>query len=117
MRLGRRAQPAVHLQTAARLASLRVRLTVLVLVLNLVGLVGMGAVALVIDSQQRDKVVSTELQRTASTAVALLSYDSGSLRLDNLFADPAAQGPTAVYVFEARRTDVSLVLPTRPASR
>jgi len=109
VRLGRRAQPAVHLQTAARLASLRVRLTVLVLVLNLVGLVGMGAVALVIDSQQREKVVSAELLRTASTAVALLSYDSGSLRLDNLFADPAAQGPTAVYVFEARRTDVSLV--------
>jgi len=110
--VGRQAQPAVHLQTAARLASLRVRLTVLLLVLNVVGLVGMGAVALVVDSQQRDQVVSAELQRTASTAVALLSYDSGSLRLDNLFADtPTAQGATAVYVFEAQRS------PIRQASR
>ncbi len=105
----RRAAPQVHLQTAARLRSLRNRLTVLLLALNVIGLAGMGTVALVVDAHQRDEVVAAELRRTASTAVALLYYDSGALRLDNLFADPAAQGPTAVYVYEAGRTEVALV--------
>jgi signal transduction histidine kinase len=109
MRPGRRAQPPTHLQTATRLGALRVRLTLLLLVLNVVGLAGMGAVALVVDGQQRDQVAAAQLRQTASTAVALLSYDSGALHLDNLFTDPTAQGPTAVFVFEAARTDVSLV--------
>ena len=99
----------VHLQTARRLAALRVRLTILLLVLNVAGLAGMGAVALAVDANQRDEMVAAELRRTASTAVALLSYESGSLRVDNLFTDPAAQGPTAVFVYEAVRTDVELV--------
>jgi len=117
----RRGQPQVHLQTAARLRALRNRLTVLLLALNVIGLAGMGAVALVVDARQRDEVVAAELRRTASTAVALLSYDSGALRLDNLFADPTAQGATAVYVYEAGRTGVNLVfahpagLPVMPA--
>ena len=98
-----------HLQTARRLTSLRIRLTVLLLVLNVAGLAGMGAVALAVDSNQRDELVSAELRRTASTAVALLSYESGSLRVDNLFTDPTAQGATAVYVYEAARTGVELV--------
>jgi two-component system OmpR family sensor kinase len=107
----RRADPphGVHLQTAGRLGALRVRLTVLLLVLNVAGLAGMGAVALAVDANQRQELVSAELRRTASTAVALLTYDSGSLRVDNLFTDPTAQGPTAVYVYEAARTDVDLV--------
>jgi two-component system OmpR family sensor kinase len=98
-----------HLQTARRLGGLRVRLTVLLLVLNVAGLAGMGGVALAVDANQHGELVAAELRRTASTAVALLTYDSGSLRLDNLFTDPTAQGPTAVYVYEAARTDVDLV--------
>jgi two-component system OmpR family sensor kinase len=105
----RHGQPPAHLQTAARLGALRLRLTVLLLVLNVVGLAGMGAVALVVDGQQRGQVTTADLRRTASTAVALLSYDSGALDLGNLFTDPTAQGPTAVFVYEALRTDVSLV--------
>ncbi|GAA5179149.1 hypothetical protein GCM10023322_08280 [Rugosimonospora acidiphila] len=104
----RRRRP-IPLQTAARLAALRVWLTVLLLVLNVAGLAGMGAVALVIDGQQRAQVEAAELQRTASTAVALLSYDSAALHLDNLFTDPAAQGSTGVFVYEGMRTDVTLV--------
>jgi two-component system, OmpR family, sensor kinase len=82
---------------------------VLLLVLNVAGLAGMGAVALVIDGRQRAQVETAEMQRTASTAVALLSYDSGVLHLDNLFTDPAAQGSTGVFVYEGMRTDVTLV--------
>lgn len=99
----------IPLQTAARLATLRLWLTLLLLVLNVAGLAGMGAVALVIDAQQRAQVEFAELQRTASTAVALLSYESGALHLDNLFTDPAAQGSTGVFVFEGMRTDLTLV--------
>jgi two-component system, OmpR family, sensor kinase len=98
-----------RLQTADRLRVLRVRLTVLLLAINIVGLAGMGAVALTVDSSQRDEVVASELRRTAGTAVALLQYDSGSLRLGNLFDNPVAQGSTAVYVFEADRHDLALV--------
>jgi two-component system, OmpR family, sensor kinase len=105
----RTAGPQVHLQTADRLSALRFRLTALLLVLNVVGLVGMGAVALFVDQQQRSQVVTAELRRTASTAVALLNYDSGSLHLTNLFSDPTAQGPTAVFVYEGGRTDIDLV--------
>ncbi|WP_412543629.1 HAMP domain-containing sensor histidine kinase [Longispora sp. K20-0274] len=112
----RAARPQVHLQTAGRLVALRVRLTVLLLVLNVAGLAGMGAVALVVDSEQRSEVATAELRRVAGTAVALLSYDSGALRLDSLFTDPTAQGPTAVYVFEASRTDVNLVF-AHPSGR
>ena len=101
-------QPA-HLRTAAGLRALRVRLTVLLLVLNVAGLAGMGAVALVVDGRQRDEVTTAELRRTAGTAVALLDYDAGSLSLDKLFNDPAAQGSTGVYVYEGGRTDVALV--------
>ena len=107
--IGRRASSPQVLQTAGRLRGLRIRLTVLLLVLNVVGLAGMGTVALVVDQQQRDQLVSADLARTASTAAALLYYDSGSLHLDNLFNDPTAQGATAVYVYEGGRTDVSLV--------
>lgn len=100
---------AVQLQTADRLAGLRIRLTVLLLALNIVGLAGMGAVALVLDERQREDAVTADLRRTASTAVALLYYDSGALRLDKLFDNAVAQGSTAVYVYEGNRTDVSLV--------
>ncbi|WFE48805.1 HAMP domain-containing sensor histidine kinase [Micromonospora sp. WMMD1155] len=97
------------MQTAARLVRLRVWLTVLLLVLNVAGLAGMGAVALVIDGRQRAQVETAEMQRTASTAVALLTYESGVLRLHNLFTDPAGQGSTGVFVYEGMRTDVTLV--------
>ncbi|MFF5209243.1 sensor histidine kinase [Streptosporangium sp. NPDC000396] len=103
-----RTQPA-QLQTAGRLSALRVRLTLLLIALNVVGLVGMGAVAMVVDQQQRDGLVQAELDRTARTAKALLYYESGALRLDRLFADPAAKGPTAVHVYEGTRTSVRLV--------
>jgi signal transduction histidine kinase len=109
MRRHRPTAARAHLQTAGRLGALRVRLTVLLLALNVVGLAGMGTVAMVVDGQQRTELVRAELRRTASTAVALLYYDSGALRLDNLFTDPTAQGPTAVYVYEATRSDVGLV--------
>ncbi|BCJ74148.1 hypothetical protein CS0771_36920 [Catellatospora sp. IY07-71] len=98
-----------QLQTAERLAGLRLRLTALLLALNILGLAGMGAVALVVDERQRAEAVTADLHRTASTAVALLYYDSGALLLDKLYDNAVAQGSTAVYVYEANRTDVSLV--------
>ncbi|MBV1850394.1 sensor histidine kinase [Catellatospora tritici] len=98
-----------QLQTAERLFSLRLRLTGLLLALNLIGLAGMGAVALVVDERQRAEAVTADLHRTAGTAVALLYYDSGVLRLDKLFDNAVAQGSTAVFVYEADRTDLSLV--------
>jgi two-component sensor histidine kinase len=98
-----------ELQTAARLGGLRLRLTAMLLALNVLGLAGMGAVALVVDERQRDEAVAADLRRTASTAVALLYYDSGALHLDKLFDNAVAQGSTAVYVFEGNRTDLSLV--------
>jgi two-component system, OmpR family, sensor kinase len=106
-----RTRPVRHsrLQTASRLGALRWRLTALLLVLNVIGLAGMGAVALTVDAKQREELVTAELRRTASTAVALLAYDSGVLTVDKLFADPTAQGSTAVYVYEGGRVDVSLV--------
>ncbi|MFY1635779.1 sensor histidine kinase [Solwaraspora sp. WMMB335] len=97
------------LQTAERLRSLRIRLAVLLMAINVVGLAGMGAVALLVDGRQRDEVVAAELRRTASTAAALLYYDSGALQLDKLFDDAVANGSTAVYVYEAGRTELSLV--------
>ncbi|MBO0867927.1 MAG: HAMP domain-containing histidine kinase [Micromonosporaceae bacterium] len=122
MKLRRRtAGPRVPLQTADRLSALRFRLTALLLVLNVVGLAGMGAVALFVDQQQRSQVATAELRRTASTAVALLHYDSGTLQIANLPADPAAQVPTAVFVYEGDRTQLDLVfahpagLPVIPA--
>ncbi|WFE25237.1 HAMP domain-containing sensor histidine kinase [Solwaraspora sp. WMMD791] len=104
---GRRA--GKPLQTAERLRGLRIRITVLVMAINVVGLAGMGAVALLVDERQRDEVVAAELRRTASTAAALLYYDSGALQLDKLFDNAVANGPTAVYVYEAGRAELSLV--------
>ncbi|MFC7246518.1 sensor histidine kinase [Catellatospora aurea] len=98
-----------QLQTAERLAGLRMRLTALLLALNIIGLAGMGAVALVVDERQRAEAVAADLHRTAGTAVALLYYDSGALLLDKLYDNAIAQGSTAVYVYEADRTDVTLV--------
>ena len=103
-----RAQPA-PLQTATRLGGLRVRITLLLIALNVVGLAGMGAVAMTVDQRQRDGLVAAELDRSARTTKALLYYDSGALQLDRLFADPAAKEPTAVYVYEGTRSDVRLV--------
>lgn len=98
-----------QLQTAERLAGLRMRLTALLLALNILGLAGMGAVALVVDERQRAEALTADLHRTASTAVALLYYDSGALLLDKLYDNAVAQGSTAVYVYEANRSDVTLV--------
>jgi len=97
------------LQTADRLRNLRIRITLLVMAINVVGLAGMGAVALLVDGRQRDEVVAAELRRTASTAAALLYYESGALQLDKLFDNAVANGTTAVYVYEAGRADLSLV--------
>ncbi|OKI48969.1 hypothetical protein A6A27_36185 [Micromonospora sp. CB01531] len=69
----------------------------------------MGAVAMIVDERQRDGLVEAELDRTARATTALLYYDSGVLQLDRLFADPTANGPIAVYVYEGTRTDVRLV--------
>ncbi|MFV2017742.1 sensor histidine kinase [Micromonospora sp. LOL_023] len=102
-------QAAKPLQTADRLWNLRIRLTALVMAINVVGLAGMGAVALLVDERQRDEVVAAELRRTASTAAALLYYDSGALQLDKLFDNAVANGTTAVYVYEAGRAELSLV--------
>ncbi|MFV2103564.1 sensor histidine kinase [Micromonospora sp. LOL_024] len=113
---------SVSLQSAARLGRLRTWLTVLLLVLNTAGLVGMGGVALLIHAEQREEVEAAELLRAASTAVALLSYDAGALDLGNLSIDPTAQGSAGVYVFEGLRDDVTLVfahpaqLPVIPAA-
>lgn len=104
----KRTQPA-PLQTARRLSTLRGRLALLLIALNVVGLAGMGAVALIVDQRQRDDLVEVELDRTARTAKALLHYESGVLQLDRLFADPASEGPTGVYVYEGTRTDIRLV--------
>jgi signal transduction histidine kinase len=104
----RTAEPAL-LQTAHRLRRLRTNLTLLLLGVNVVGLAGMGVVALAVDSRQRNDVLTADLRRTGGTAVALLNYESGALQLDKLFANSVAQGSAAVYVFEANRTDVSLV--------
>ena len=101
-------QPA-PLQTATRLGGLRVRITLLLIALNVVGLAGMGAVAMTVDQRQRDGLVAAELDRSARTTKALLYYDSGALQLDRLFADPTAKESTAVYVYEGTRTDVRLV--------
>ncbi|MDG4763548.1 HAMP domain-containing sensor histidine kinase [Solwaraspora sp. WMMD406] len=108
-RRGQRPQAGQQLQTADRLRGLRIRLAALVMAINVVGLAGMGAVALLVDERQRDEVVAAELRRTASTAAALLYYDSASLRLDKLFDNAVASGPTAVYVYEAGRAGVTLV--------
>jgi signal transduction histidine kinase len=97
------------LQTATRLGGLRVRITLLLIALNVVGLAGMGAVAMTVDQRQRDGLVAAELDRSARTTKALLYYDSGALQLDRLFADPASKEPTAVYVYEGTRADVRLV--------
>jgi len=105
----RRSPGAKPLQTSDRLRGLRIRLAALVLAINVVGLAGMGAVALLVDDRQREEVVAAELRRTASTAAALLYYDSGALRLDKLFDNAVANGPAAVYVYEGGRTDLSLV--------
>jgi two-component system OmpR family sensor kinase len=109
VRRRRGAQEPVHLQTAERLRGLRVRLTVLLLAFNLVGLCGVGSLTLVVDSQQRGQLVDAELNRTAGTTAALLYYNAGALQVDKLFRDPSAQGVTAVYVYEAGRSDLSLV--------
>ncbi|MER6178707.1 HAMP domain-containing sensor histidine kinase [Streptosporangium sp. NPDC001681] len=106
---GQKGTQPTHLQTTGRLNGLRVRLALLLTALNVMGLAGMGTVAMVVDQQQRDGLVRAELERTARTAKALLYYESGALRLDRLFADPASKGPTAVHVYEGTRTDVRLV--------
>ncbi|GII78118.1 two-component sensor histidine kinase [Sphaerisporangium rufum] len=108
IRRRRPARPA-HLHTTGRLATLRFRLALLLTALNVVGLAGMGAVALAVDRDQRAGLVRAELDRTARTTKALLAYESGALSVDRLYADPASTGPTAVFVYEGTRTGPRLV--------